>query len=204
MIPAETVLDSSTEYDWKIQPTGTMKKLEDRFNKEVHIPIAKQPPTVKEKNTATIQTAASAMMGKVIPGVDHIVDFPPTYDVEELDLSHNPTITADNNSAYHPTDEDLDVKLPSTMKAQDVLLEDFVPTSIPSPHTATTRIAAGEQLNISQDFKNIHIFNDNNMMTLDENIEQEYLKTMEVQVIQFPPKPQLFLVISQMTVENSN
>ena len=60
-----------------------MKKLEDRFNKEVHIPIGKQPPTVKEKNTATTQTAASEFRGKVIPRVDHSVDFPSTYDVEE-------------------------------------------------------------------------------------------------------------------------
>ena len=29
MIPAETVLDSNTEYDWKIQHTGLMTKLED-------------------------------------------------------------------------------------------------------------------------------------------------------------------------------
>ena len=57
MIPGETVLDSNTEYDWKIQHTGSMKKLEDRLKKQVHIPIAKQPPTVKEKNTATTQTA---------------------------------------------------------------------------------------------------------------------------------------------------
>ena len=41
-IPAETVLDSNTVYDWKIEHTGLMEKLEDRFNKEVHIPIMKQ------------------------------------------------------------------------------------------------------------------------------------------------------------------
>ena len=45
-IPAETVLDSNSVYDWKTQHTGLMKKLEDRFKKEVHIPIAKQPTTV--------------------------------------------------------------------------------------------------------------------------------------------------------------
>ena len=33
MISAETVLDSKTEYDWKIQHLGTTKKLEDRFNR---------------------------------------------------------------------------------------------------------------------------------------------------------------------------
>ena len=107
----------------------------------------------------------------MIPGVDHSVDFPSTYDVEELDLPHNPTITADNESAYHPTDKDLNVKLPATMKAQDVLLEDLVPTSILSPHTATNRIGVSEQLNVSQDLKNIHVFNDNNKMTSDESNE---------------------------------
>ena len=50
----------------------------------------------------------------MIPGVDYSVDFPSTYDVEELDLSHNPIITAENGSEYHPTDKDLDVKLPAT------------------------------------------------------------------------------------------
>ena len=60
-----------------------MKKLEDRFNKEVHIPIAKQPTTVKEKSTATLQMAPLALRGKVIPGVDHGVELPSIYDVEE-------------------------------------------------------------------------------------------------------------------------
>ena len=64
-----------------------MKTLEDRFNKEIHIPIAKQPTTVKDKSTATMQRAASALRSHVIPGVDHSVDFPSTYDVEEFDVS---------------------------------------------------------------------------------------------------------------------
>ena len=85
-IPAETVLDSSTVYNWKLEHTGLMKKLEDKFNKEVHIPITKQPTTVKEKSTATMQMAASALREKVIPGVDHSVNFPSVYDVEELEL----------------------------------------------------------------------------------------------------------------------
>ena len=79
-IPAETVLDSNTVYDWKIQHIGSMKKLQDRFSKEVHIPIAKQPTTVKEKSTATTHIAALALREKVIPGVDHSMDFPSTYD----------------------------------------------------------------------------------------------------------------------------
>ena len=83
----------------------------------------------------------------------------------------------------HPTDEDLDVKLPATTKkAQDVLLEDLVHTSIPSPYTPTDRTGVGEQLNVSQDLKNIHVFNDNTKMTSDENNEQEHPKMMEVQV----------------------
>ena len=110
----------------------------------------------------------------MIPGVDHSVDFPSTYNVEELDLSHTPTITADNESAYHHTDEDLDVKLPATMKAQDVLLEDLVPTSIPLPHKATNRIGFREQLNVSKDLNYIHVFNDNNEMTMSENIPRQW------------------------------
>ena len=143
-IPSETVLDSNTVYDWKIQHTGLMKKLEDRINKEVHIPIAKQPITVKKKSTATMQTAPSALREKVIPGVDHSVDFPSTYDVEELDVSNNHITTAFNESAYHPAVEELDVKLPATMKAQDVPLEDLVPSSRLSPPTATNRIGIDE------------------------------------------------------------
>ena len=110
----------------------------------------------------------------MIPGVDHSVDFPSTYNVEDLDLSHTPTITADNESAYHHADEDLDVKLPATMKAQDVLLEDLVPTSIPLPHKATNRIGVREQLNVSKDLNNIHVFNDNNEMTMSENIPRQW------------------------------
>ena len=71
MILAETVLDSNTEYDWKIQHTRTMKKLEDRFNKEVHIHIPKQPPTVKDSNSGTTQAVASAFGERVLSRVDH-------------------------------------------------------------------------------------------------------------------------------------
>ena len=44
-IPAETVLGSSAAYDWKVEHTCSMEKLEDWFNKEVHIPTMKQPTT---------------------------------------------------------------------------------------------------------------------------------------------------------------
>ena len=115
-------------------------------------------------------------------GVDHSVDFPSTYEVEELDLSHNPTITADNNSTCHPANEDLDVKLPVTTKTDDVLLEDLVPTSIPLVHTGTSRIGVGEQLNVSHDLNDFHVFNINNKMKSKENNEQEHPKVMEVKV----------------------
>ena len=52
-IPAERVMDSNTAYDWKVEHTGLMEKLEDWFNKEVHILITNQPTTVKEKSIAT-------------------------------------------------------------------------------------------------------------------------------------------------------
>ena len=138
-------------------------KLENQFNKEVHIPIAKQPPTVKDNNSATTQTLDSPLRGKVFTAVDHTVDFPPMYEVEEFDHSHNPTNSMDNNAACHPTDEDLDVKLPATTKADDVLLEDLVPN--------TTRVGVGEQLNVSQHLNNFHVFNDDHKMILCENNE---------------------------------
>ena len=93
MISAETVLDSNAESDWTIQYTGLMKKLEDRFNKEVYIPVAKQPPTVKDNNSATTQTVTSGLGERVFSRVDHSVEFPSTYEVKELDIPHNPTIT---------------------------------------------------------------------------------------------------------------
>ena len=168
-ITTETVLDSNTVYDWKVEHTDLVKKLEDRFNKEVHIPIAKQPTD-------------AALREEVIPGVDHSVDFPSFYDVEELDVSYNWTITAVNESAYNPTIEELDVKLPATKKAQDVLLEDLVPCSRLSPLTATNRFGIGEQLSVSQDVNNNHVLNDNNKSTSKENEKQEHPKMMEVPV----------------------
>ena len=77
-----------------------------------------------------MQMAALALREKVIPGVDHSVDLPSTYDVEEFGVSNSHTISAFNESAYHPTVEELDVKLPASMKAQDILL---------SPPTAPDR-----------------------------------------------------------------
>ena len=47
-IPAETVLGSTTADDWKVAHTGLNWKLEDWFGKKVHIPIVKQPTTVKK------------------------------------------------------------------------------------------------------------------------------------------------------------
>ena len=46
----------------------------------------------------------------------------------------------------------------------------------------TNRISIGEQCNVSQDLNNIHVCNDNNKVTSNENKEQECPKTIEVQV----------------------
>ena len=87
----------------------------------------------------TLHKTALALRGKVIPGVDDSVDFPSIYDVEELDVSNNQTKTVVNESACNYAIEELDVKLPETQKAQNVLLEDLVPCSRFSPSTATSR-----------------------------------------------------------------
>ena len=66
---------------------------------------------MKEKSIATPHKAALAVRGKVIPGVDHSVDFPSIYDIEDMDVSNNWTTTAVNESAYNAATEELDVKL---------------------------------------------------------------------------------------------
>ena len=69
------MLEANTADDWKVEHIGSMEQLEDQFNKEVHIPIAKQPSPMKEKSIATPHQVASAVREKGIPGVDHSVDF---------------------------------------------------------------------------------------------------------------------------------
>ena len=86
------MLDSNTADDWKVVHTALMEKLEDWFNKEVHIPIAMQLTTVKEKSIATPHQAASAVREEVSPGLDHSVDFPSIYDIEDMDVLTNWTI----------------------------------------------------------------------------------------------------------------
>ena len=181
-IPAETVLDSNTAYDWKVAHTGLMQKLKDQFNKEVHIPIMKQPTNVKEKSIAMPHQASSAVREKVIHGVDHNADFPSTYDVDEMDVSNNLTITAVKDSMYHAAIEELEVKPPATKKAQDVLLEDLVPSSTMAPPTPTNIFGISEQLPVSQDANNIHVFNDNNKSTSQENKEEEHPRVTEISI----------------------
>ena len=77
----------------------------------------------------------------------------------------NQTITAVKGSTYHPAIEELEVKPPATKKAQDVPLEDLVPSSTMSPPTATNIFGISEQLPVSQDINNIHVFNDNDKST---------------------------------------
>ena len=122
--------------------------------------------------------------GAVIEPLDIAVqqDFASIYDIEELDVSNNCTITAVKEPVYHPTVEELDVKLPVTKKAQDVLLEDLVHSSRFSPPTATNRFGIGEQHSVSQDVNNVHVFNDNNKNISNENKKQEHPKMMEVPV----------------------
>ena len=96
--------------------TSLMQKLEDQFDKEVHIPIMKQPTTVKEKSIATPHQVASAVREKVIRGVDHNVDFQSIYDIDKMDVLNNQTITAVKDSTYHPASEEMDVKPQATKK----------------------------------------------------------------------------------------
>ena len=177
-----------------------MQKLEDQFNKEVHIPIAKQLTTVKEKSIATPHQVASAVREKVIWGVDHNVDFPSVYDVDEMDFSNNQTITAVKDSTY-PASEELDLKPPATKKAQGVLLEDLVPSSTMSPPTATSIFGISEQLSMSQDVSNIHVFNDNDMSTSQENKEEEHPRVMEISV---PNQPTHSEIVSRTTTKMVN
>ena len=114
------------------------------------------------------------------------MDITSIYDVEDMDVSNKQTITAVNESAYNPAIEELDVKLPATKKAQDVQLEDLVPSSTLSPPTATNRFGISEQLSVSQDVNNSHIFNNNNKSTSRENKEDEHPKMMEVSVANQP------------------
>ena len=61
-----------------------MQNLEDQFKKEVHIPIMKQPTTVKKKSIATPPQVVSAVREKVSHRVDHNVDFPTIYVVDKM------------------------------------------------------------------------------------------------------------------------
>ena len=155
-IPAETVLDSTTADDWKVSLTGSMQKLEDQFDKEVHTPIVKQPTTVKKKSTATPPQVIATV--KVIHQDDHNVDLLSIYDVDNIDVSNNQTITTVNNSTYHPPSEELHMKPPATTKKQDVVLEDI----------------------------DIHVFNNKDNSAVQQNEEDGHPKVMEVAVVKQP------------------
>ena len=91
------------------------------------------------------------------------------------------------------------------MKAQDVLLEDLAPSSRPSPHTATNRIGTGQQLTVSQDVNNIHVFNDNNKMTSNENKKHEHPKMMKVPVAnQLKDTAMEFKLVLKITTKIAN
>ena len=122
-IPAETVPDSTLAGDWKVTHTGSVEKLEDQFDKEVHIPMMKQPTTMKKKSIATPPQVTA--MAHVSHPVDHNINFPTIYDVDNIDVSNNLTVPVMNDSIYHPASDGLDVKPPTIKKQQVVVLEDF-------------------------------------------------------------------------------
>ena len=60
------------------------------------------PPQV----TATAQVSCT---------VDHNIDFPSIYDVDNIYVSNNQTVPVMNNSIYHPASDGLDMK-PAAIK----------------------------------------------------------------------------------------
>ena len=78
------------------------------------------------------------------------------------------------------------MELQATKKAPDVLLEDLVPYSTMSPPTPTNIFGISEQLPVLQVVNNIHVFNDNNKSSSQENKEEEHPKRMEISVANQP------------------
>ena len=83
----------------------------------------KQPPTVMDNTSDTAQAVAYAVLQRDSSGLDNVTEFPSTDEEHELDFPHNPTITINNNSASLPANEDLDMKLPASMKMDDLMLD---------------------------------------------------------------------------------
>ena len=108
------------------------------------------------------------------------------YDIDKMDLSNNWTITGVKDSTYHPRIEELEVKPPAAKKAQDVLLENLALSSRMSLPTATNIFGFSEQLPVSQDIDNIHVFNNNDMSTSQENKEEEHPRVMLISVTNQP------------------
>ena len=89
------------------------------------------------------------------------------------------------DSTYHPASEELHVKPPATKK-QDVLLKDIVLSSRISPPTPMNIFGIIQELPASQDVNNIHVFNDNNNNTVQEDEEEGHPKVMEIAVSKQP------------------
>ena len=70
------MIDSNTEYDWKIQHSGKVKKLEDRLSREVHIPVVEQPAVPMDNNSATTQAVAYAIGERDSSGPNNDAEFP--------------------------------------------------------------------------------------------------------------------------------
>ena len=109
-IPVETVLDATMADDWKVAHTSSAQKLEDQFDKEVHIPMMKQPTTMKKKCIATQPQVTPT--AKVSHPVQHNVDFLSIDNDDDIDASNNQTLPVLNDSSYHPASDGLDMKPP--------------------------------------------------------------------------------------------
>ena len=70
--------------------------------------------------------------------VDHNIDFPSIYNVDNVDVSNNWTVPVMSDSTNHPASDKLHMKPHAIKRQQDVVLEDF----------------------------NIHVFNDEHNITV--------------------------------------
>ena len=102
---------------------SSAQKLEDWFDKEVHIPMMKQPTTIKKKSTATpphITTTAKASQP-----VEQNIDFIFLDDDDDDINVSNQTMQVMHENTCHPANDSSEMKPPTTMTPCGVLLDDF-------------------------------------------------------------------------------
>ena len=101
---------------------SSAQKLEDQFDKEVHIPMTKQPTTIKKKNTTTPPNVTTT--AKASQPVEHNIDFIFLDNDNDNNVS-NQTMQVMHENTCHPASDALEMK-PPTMKTQhEVVLDDF-------------------------------------------------------------------------------